>query len=275
MAEQIGFGDQVRIVESPETAAAGVAGLTGPVWGFSVPSSSGVEVIGERGEDFAYNVAIEERDDAVWLAPHLVEIVEGVPRGSVSLSRGKRTVRFRGARIALHPRIRLADDDEWLPLESRRERLAGWLRGGLDRMSRRGRDPRAAFVDAVDSGDVGLIMGYLEGPEVLRSSEREMLIEALALLGAVRELVGYLDDGNEDLRSAAARALSGAAIESADVAHALLAVVLRPEEDHFVQREALLSLAVAGRADLVAEARRHGLSRFLRSELDAFEEARD
>ena len=41
-----GFGDRVQIRQSPETVAAGVAALEGEIYGFTTPSTTGVEVIG-------------------------------------------------------------------------------------------------------------------------------------------------------------------------------------------------------------------------------------
>lgn len=74
-----GFGDRVRIVTAPETAAAGFAGRVGEVWSESVPSVSGAgPVIGDRGEDLALSVLFEETEDLVWFAPHLVERVDRV-----------------------------------------------------------------------------------------------------------------------------------------------------------------------------------------------------
>jgi hypothetical protein len=64
----------VRIRETPDTVAHGVAGLVGAVFGFSVPSSSGVgPIIGPAPDDFVLNVYVEERGEGYWLAPELLE----------------------------------------------------------------------------------------------------------------------------------------------------------------------------------------------------------
>ena len=55
------------------------------------------------------------------------------------------------------------------------------------------------------------------------------------------------------------------------MAGALLAVVVRKGEDELVQLEALFSLSDAGRAELIATVE-PGLSRFLRRELEAYED---
>lgn len=74
----VGFGDIVRIKESPETLAAKIANAQGTCFGQSVPSSSGVEVIGTPLNDYAINVDLGERG-AFWLADHLVERVRHEP----------------------------------------------------------------------------------------------------------------------------------------------------------------------------------------------------
>jgi hypothetical protein len=68
--------DHVRIRHTPVTEAAGIAGLEGSVYGESVPSSSGVEVIGPAPEDFAINVYVTERAESYWLAPEHVEFLD-------------------------------------------------------------------------------------------------------------------------------------------------------------------------------------------------------
>ena len=50
------FGDRVRIKETPETRASGVAGLEGDVYGFTTPSVTAIEVVGGSPDDFAINV---------------------------------------------------------------------------------------------------------------------------------------------------------------------------------------------------------------------------
>jgi hypothetical protein len=56
------------------------AGREGEVYGWSVPSSSGVApVIGARkgrDEDFAYSVYFEDTGEQEWFAPHLVKLIE-------------------------------------------------------------------------------------------------------------------------------------------------------------------------------------------------------
>jgi len=55
----------VRIRAIPETTALGLAGRVGEVYGWSVPSTSGVEpIIGPVPDDFVLSVFIEELDVA-------------------------------------------------------------------------------------------------------------------------------------------------------------------------------------------------------------------
>ncbi|MFZ5862998.1 MAG: hypothetical protein ACOYXR_09190 [Nitrospirota bacterium] len=69
------FGDRVRIKESPETQAAGIAGLEGDIYGVTTPSITSVEVIGGAPDDCALNVSFEGRSDTFWIRPDLVEML--------------------------------------------------------------------------------------------------------------------------------------------------------------------------------------------------------
>lgn len=76
------FGDLVRIVSTPETERAGLAGRVGNVAGETQPSVSGVEVIGGTGDDFALDVRFEGSGRSHWLALDLVEFVDPGAAGS-------------------------------------------------------------------------------------------------------------------------------------------------------------------------------------------------
>ena len=73
----IEFGDNVRIVDDDATRLSGHANLTGACYGMTMPTATGVEVIGAANEDVALNVHFEvaEIPDA-WFAPHLVALVD-------------------------------------------------------------------------------------------------------------------------------------------------------------------------------------------------------
>lgn len=78
MAEDrpIGLGDMVRVRGTPATLAADLAGLTGEVRGATAPSVNRAEVIGKLQEDHAIKVHFEERKEAYWFAPYLLELVQ-------------------------------------------------------------------------------------------------------------------------------------------------------------------------------------------------------
>ena len=73
---RISFGDNVRVRDTEATQKAGVAGLTGQVYGETTPSATGVDVIGDNARDYAINVHIEERGEALWFAPDQLEFVD-------------------------------------------------------------------------------------------------------------------------------------------------------------------------------------------------------
>jgi hypothetical protein len=88
----ISFGDNVRIRITPATQAAGVAGRTGNVTGFTTPSVMGIKVIGEVKEDFAFSVTFENPHAQLWFAPELIELVNRAPGQDIQLGQ-KRWVR--------------------------------------------------------------------------------------------------------------------------------------------------------------------------------------
>ena len=58
-------GDNVRIRVTPATEVAGVAGRIGNVAGFTIPSQTGGEVIGEIKDDLAFSVIFENHSTAL------------------------------------------------------------------------------------------------------------------------------------------------------------------------------------------------------------------
>ena len=74
-AEKFAFGDSVRIRTVPATQAASVAGRVGNVAGFTKPSHTNVEVIGEVKNDLAFSVIFENPHAQLWFAPELLEFV--------------------------------------------------------------------------------------------------------------------------------------------------------------------------------------------------------
>lgn len=73
------FGDNVRIRDTPETEALGIAGAPGSVSGFTTPSVTNVEVIGTLQDDYALAVIVDTTGETYWLPPELVEFVNDAP----------------------------------------------------------------------------------------------------------------------------------------------------------------------------------------------------
>lgn len=96
---QIHFGDVVRVKESEETIRIGLAGKKGDVHGETMPSITGISVIGEPLHDFAVSVYFEELDTSHWFAEELLELLhygagseiklDGVPKKWVRSETGE------------------------------------------------------------------------------------------------------------------------------------------------------------------------------------------
>ena len=80
-----GFGDNVRVRTTPETEALGIAGLTGQIYGETVPSLSGMPTVGPIPDDYAVNVMIEGHPEGLWMCPDLVEFVDHGPGITITL----------------------------------------------------------------------------------------------------------------------------------------------------------------------------------------------
>jgi hypothetical protein len=76
MTSELSFGDNVRVRSAPSTVALGVAGATGQIQGVTMPSSTGVPVVGDASGDCAFAVQCEGRDDVLWFSPDLLEFVD-------------------------------------------------------------------------------------------------------------------------------------------------------------------------------------------------------
>ena len=72
----IAFGDNVRILSSPETDERGLSGRIGQVYGETIPSVTAVDVISQVENDFALNVSIEGIGTDYWLSLELLELVD-------------------------------------------------------------------------------------------------------------------------------------------------------------------------------------------------------
>jgi hypothetical protein len=88
----IDFGDRVRVLTSPETLAAGIAGREGETYGFTTPEYAEVNVIGGFLDGQALYLSLDPSDMNVWIRPDLVELVHRNPGVEVMLD-GMRLVR--------------------------------------------------------------------------------------------------------------------------------------------------------------------------------------
>src|SRR5512143_2829905 len=72
----LSFADRVRVREVPETSGKRLAGRIGEIHGFTMPATSGVEVIGATSHDVALGVYFDELKEALWFAPELLDFVD-------------------------------------------------------------------------------------------------------------------------------------------------------------------------------------------------------
>ena len=72
----IAFGDNVKVLSSPETDEKGLSGKVGQVYGETTPSVTDVDVIGEVKNNYAINVSIEELYEEYWFSPDLLELID-------------------------------------------------------------------------------------------------------------------------------------------------------------------------------------------------------
>ena len=92
--ETAGFelGDEVRVADTPKTAALDLAGATGVVYGVTTPSVTGIEFVSEDGGDLAVGVSLSESDEIIWFEPALLELIGRSPGMTASIA-GKSFVR--------------------------------------------------------------------------------------------------------------------------------------------------------------------------------------
>ena len=78
--------DSVRVLSSSETESLGYARKTGTCYGFTTPSMTGVDVIGDAGADLAFNVHFEDDEvEDAWFAPDLLQLVDHGPGTTISI----------------------------------------------------------------------------------------------------------------------------------------------------------------------------------------------
>lgn len=74
------LGDRVRIVDNPATRSSGHARREGLCYGFTTPSITDVEVIGNTDGDIAFSVSIDGMEPGEnWFGPDSVEVIDHSP----------------------------------------------------------------------------------------------------------------------------------------------------------------------------------------------------
>jgi hypothetical protein len=73
---KLAFGDRVQVRATEEATAAGVAGQTGEIIGFTRRSGASVTTIGAAGDDYAFNVSFKEVKGTFWFAEDQLELLE-------------------------------------------------------------------------------------------------------------------------------------------------------------------------------------------------------
>jgi hypothetical protein len=115
----LAFADRVRIRDGSDTGERRLAGRVGEIHGFTMPSASGVQVIGASSHDVALGVYFEELKEALWFAPELLEFVD---HGAGT------TIWVQGSEVEWVKTER----GDWVQqrrLATLRRRLFGWLAG--------------------------------------------------------------------------------------------------------------------------------------------------
>lgn len=79
------FGNQVKIISTPETEERGYANRIGEIFGQTTPSMMDFEVIGKLNEDVAFNVFFEETKESVWISEQLLEKIDNGERATITL----------------------------------------------------------------------------------------------------------------------------------------------------------------------------------------------
>jgi len=82
---RITFGDKVRVRATRHTDRDGTAGQTGIAYGFTTPSQTKVEVVGDSTDDYAIAVMIEGKNSPIWFAEDLLEFVDRQPGTTVQI----------------------------------------------------------------------------------------------------------------------------------------------------------------------------------------------
>lgn len=73
------YGDNVRILRTPQTERLGIAETIGNVYGETEPSETPAEVVGGNRSNHAFHVYFDSLQKSYWLVPALLEFVNHAP----------------------------------------------------------------------------------------------------------------------------------------------------------------------------------------------------
>ena len=71
----IEFGDKVKFVDNETTQKAEVANKEGTCLGFTTPSMTNIEFIGETEIDYAISIELTDNSEIIWTTQDLVEFI--------------------------------------------------------------------------------------------------------------------------------------------------------------------------------------------------------
>lgn len=71
----IEFGDKVKFVDNETTRKAGIAAKEGTCLGFTTPSLTNIEFIGETEIDYAISIELSDTKEIIWTIQGLVEFI--------------------------------------------------------------------------------------------------------------------------------------------------------------------------------------------------------
>jgi hypothetical protein len=122
----LGFQEKVRVLDTPATRAAGLAGRRGEVWGMISPSATEIPTVGEIDSDCGAFVMFADPEEGFCFPLDLLEFLDFTP-GNTLIARGvpKRwTLREDGK---WHEAGRILPPNEWAEWLRRRTSNRGWL----------------------------------------------------------------------------------------------------------------------------------------------------
>ena len=88
----IEFGDNVRFIDNDITRAASIALKKGTCTGFTTPSMTKIDFIGDANSDYALSIEVEETEEVIWATQDLLEFL-GHGKGQIIEIGNKRATR--------------------------------------------------------------------------------------------------------------------------------------------------------------------------------------